>query len=185
MKTRKDYKEKFNRLFSQYNYIPQDREQIIQCQKPYPPYMFISNSGYLWSVYRDELYLLKPHAKGTGKKNRKGNRAGFTWYYWIRNRHVDMAKIMADHFLENEFDAKEYHIHHKKKRNTFSVNEPQKCNRADNLQILPKDVHIGLTKLASKTFEEHDKELRADVSKRNVPTVHLPQQLGERRRAIC
>jgi hypothetical protein len=176
MRTREEYKEKFDRLFNGYNYIMQPDEKIIQCKEPYPPYLFISNKGYLWSVYHDNLYLMKPHLKPTGRKNKDGNRPSFDWDYCINDRPVKMSKIIADHFLTNEFGADEHQIHHKRKKNTYSLNEPQKCNRADNLQILPKDIHGALTKLSRKTDKQHNEELKDKIIKSGVPIVEMTEQ---------
>ena len=51
MKTREDYKQKFDKLMETFNFIPQDGEEIVQCKDPYPPYWFVSNKGYVLSVY--------------------------------------------------------------------------------------------------------------------------------------
>ena len=41
MKTREDYKQKFDKLMETFNFIPQDGEEIVQCKDPYPPYWFV------------------------------------------------------------------------------------------------------------------------------------------------
>lgn len=183
--TREEYKEKFDKLFSKINYIPQAGEEIIQCKEGYPEYWFISNKGYLFSAYGKTLEIIKPIFDATGKANKEGKRAGRSWRYGTRYRkpakapldRYDMGKMITDHFGKNEFNSdEEIEIHHIKKRLTFEESEAQKCNRADNLQILPKSIHTELTHYASKTSDEIDKEFAAKAEKAKCPVYQFTQE---------
>ena len=56
--TREEYAEKFNEQMNRYNYIPQDGEVIIQCKESCPPYWFISNKGYLFTAYYNDIRII-------------------------------------------------------------------------------------------------------------------------------
>ena len=56
--TREEYAEKFDKLFSKWNYIPQAGEKIVQCKEGYPSYWFISNKGYVFSVYKNNIEVI-------------------------------------------------------------------------------------------------------------------------------
>lgn len=150
--TRESYAAKFKKLMENFNYILQDGEVIVQCKPPYRPYWFVSNKGYIFSVYTNSIRILKLIYSKTGKKNKDGNRNGQSWRVasvkGIKHNidRFDIAKIVTEHFLECEFDTDEKtEIHHKQKRNSFTPEEGHLCNSADNLQILPKSIHKELT----------------------------------------
>ena len=82
--TREEYAEKFDKLFSKLNYIPQAGEKIVQCKEGYPSYWFISNKGYVFSVYKNNIEVIKPNFDCTGKANKEGKRAGKGWRYGTR-----------------------------------------------------------------------------------------------------
>lgn len=183
--TREEYKEKFDKLFAEMNYITQAGEKIIQCKDGYPEYWFISNKGYLFSAYGKTLKIIKPIFDKTGKANKEGNRAGKTWRYSTKYRkpanaaldRYDMGKMIAEHFGKNEFNSdEETEIHHIKKRLTFGEAEAQKCNRIDNLQMLPKSIHKELTHYASKTSDEIDKEFATKAEKAKCPIYQFTQE---------
>ena len=142
----------------------QDGEQIVQCKAPYPAYWFISNKGYMFSVYFDKIRITKPNHRYMGLKNKDGIRTNQDWYYEYKvdgekhNKHVVMHKIMAEHFLNNVFGAEKNEIHHIRKKLRYKPNDGKICNSADNLQLLPCGVHKTLTRYAGKTSAEHDKE---------------------------
>lgn len=173
--TREYYKKRFEDQMKRFCYIPQDGERIVQCRDPYPPFWFISNMGYLFSVYYDEMKIIKPNHRWTGKKNRDGKRGGQDWYYEYRvngekwNRHVQMHLLIAEHFLISDFDDEKMEVHHIKKRMNFAENESVQCNRADNLQILPKEIHNEATRYGSKTMEQLDQEMEEKVKKSGCP----------------
>ena len=182
---REQYKEKFDKLFSKINYIPQDGEQIVQCRHPHPPYWFISNKGYIFSAYKKNLEIVKPIFDKTGTANKAGERSGKTWRYGTRYQKSataplnrwDMGKMIVEYFGENEFLLdEETEVHHKRKRNNFSENEAQKCNRIDNLQTLPKSIHKELTHFASKTEKELDNELEKKIQESGCPIYQLTQE---------
>lgn len=175
--TREEYAKKFEKLFAKLYYIPQAGEEIVQCKDQYPSYWFISNKGYLFSVYTQKIKILTPNFDRTGKTNQSGERAGMSWRYGTRLdkpqranlTRYDMSKLIADHFKENEFTSDEdTEIHHISKKMTYSEDEAQKCNSADNLQILPKSVHRELTRFAGKTESDFNKELKNKLSGRPV-----------------
>ena len=181
--TREEYAEKFDKLFSKLNYIPQSGEKIVQCKEPYPSYWFISNKGYVFSVYKNNIEVIKPNFDCTGKANKEGKRAGKGWRYGTRiggNKNLtryDMGKLITDHFTENEFKSDEdTEIHHIKKRNNYSENEAQKCNSADNLQKLPKSKHKELTHYASKTQKELNQEVEKKVKKSGCPVYAFTEE---------
>lgn len=153
--TRQEYKEKFTRLFSSYNYILQCvngiTEKIVQCHAPYPDYWFISNMGYLFSVSGNKLKIVKPNYRRTGKKMQ-----GQSWFYKIGSNTppIPMQKIIAEHFFSNEFEPHSYasEIHHKKPVLSFGESEPQKANRVTNLQLLPKYIHAMVTRYSKKSI---------------------------------
>ena len=138
--TRADYKDKFDRLMAEkFDYILQDGEQIVQCHEEYPPYWFISNKAYLFSVYRKKIKILKPFFDKTGYTNKDGERRGKTWRYSTMgadgksNRFI-VARLVLEHFPNCEFESPEkFEAHHIKKRTTFDENESTKCNRIDKI----------------------------------------------------
>ena len=181
--TREEYAEKFDKLFSKLNYIPQESEKIVQCKEPYPSYWFISNKGYVFSAYKNNIKILKPNFDCTGKANKEGKRAGKCWRYATRipgNKNLtryDMSKLMADHFVENEFTSHEdTEIHHIRKKNNYGENEAQKCNSADNLQKLPTSIHKKLTHYASKTSKEMDEDMEKKIQKSGCPVFQFTEE---------
>ena len=182
---REEYKEKFNEQMNKFNYIPQDGEKIVQCKAPYPEYWFISNKGYLFSVYSGKIKILKANHRYTGVKNKYGIRPGQDWYYEYvaegekYNRHVTMYRVISDHFLKNEFDSANDEIHHIRKKVLYKPNEGNVCNRAENLQLLPREIHKELTHYASKTNAEHDKELEKKIREADCSSYQFTQEQFE------
>lgn len=181
--TRTEYKEKFEKLMSKFNYVPQEGEIIVQCHEQYPPYWFLSNKGYLFSAYYNDLKMIEPIFDRTSKANAAGERPGKNWRYSRRKesssnlQRYDMAKMIAEHFLQSEFDTDEdLEAHHIKKRTTFRPDEAALCNRADNLQLLPKSIHKKLTHYASKTSEQLDQEIADKVKAAGAPEYQLTQE---------
>lgn len=181
--TRTEYKEKFEKLMSKFNYVPQEGEVIVQCNEQYPPYWFISNKGYLFSAYYNDLKMIEPIFDRTGKANAAGERPGKQWRYSRRKesgsnlQRYNMAQMIAEHFLESEFDSdEELETHHIKKRTTFQPEEAAQCNRAENLQLLPKSIHKQLTHYASKTSEQLDQEIADKVKAAGAPEYRLTQE---------
>lgn len=178
--TREEYKVRFDDFMNKFYYIPQKDEEFRQCSYPHPDYWFISNKGYIFSAARLNVKIIKPCFCETGVKNKDGERTGITWKYGAyrdeHNRTWNMDKMIAEYFLENQFEfAEKTEVHHIKKRLSFDKNAPQDCNRADNLQILPKSVHTELTKYASKTFDE-DRAVERKAAAESYPTYVTDQQ---------
>lgn len=182
--TRAEYRVKFEKLMSKFNYVPQKGEIIVQCNEQYPPYWFLSNKGYLFSAFYNDLKMIEPIFDRTGKANAAGERPGKNWRY-ARQRErgssnlqrFSMAQMIAEHFLQSEFDTdEELETHHIKKRTTFQPDEAAKCNRADNLQLLPKSIHKKLTHYASKTSEQLDQEVADKVKAAGAPEYRLTQE---------
>lgn len=48
--TREQYYDQFCRLMNRLNYIPEEGEVIVQANKNYPQYWFISNKGRVFTV---------------------------------------------------------------------------------------------------------------------------------------
>ena len=182
---KKEYREKFNEQMKEFNYILQDGEKIVQCKAPYPDYWFISNKGYLFSAYFDEIRILKPNHRYTGVKNKAGIRPGQDWYYEYivegekYNKHVSMYRVISDHFLKNEFDSANNEIHHIRKKALYKPNEGNVCNRVENLQLLPREIHQELTYYANKTSAEHDRELEKKIREADCPSYQLTQEQFE------
>ena len=182
--TREEYRERFNEQMQVFNYIMQDGEQIVQCKAPYPEYWFISNKGYLFSAYFNDARILKANHRNVGLKNKEGNRIAQDWYYEYlvegetNKKHVPMHKIMSEHFGKNEFGSEENEVHHIRKRLSYKPNDGNVCNRAENLQLLPKEIHKELTRYASKTNAELDKELKQKVKEADCPMyAYTPEML--------
>ena len=181
--TRQQYSDKFDKQMERFNYIKQPGEVILQCSAPYPDYWFLSNKGYLFSAYFDDARILKPHFRETGVKNKDGKRTGQDWYYEYKvegeknNRHISMHKLMAGMFVEDQFISDEKRdTHHIQKRTSFEENQPQFCNRAENLQRIPTSIHVQATYYGSKTMEELDKETQKKIEESGCPQFFFNQQ---------
>ena len=184
-KTREYYAKKFEQQMERFNYVRQNDEEIIQCREGYPPYWFVSNQGYLLTAYYKEPRVVKPNFDATGKANNDGKRAGRGWRYATRYHgkfeRYDMGRLMLDHFGNCEFDTDEKLVcHHIDKRNNYDPNDANRCNRADNLQLLPDDVHKTLTKYASKTSDQFDVELMDKIAESGCPILQFTGEQLER-----
>lgn len=171
--TREDYKKIFDELFlHQFNWIPKPNEKIVQCNDKYPPYWFISNYGYLISVYNNKVKILKPYATPVGTKNKDGNYTHRDFVYVRYNKHFKLHLLIIEHFHQNEFeDLPEYAKmevdgHHKTPRTQFNDNQPQLCDNAFNTQPLPTGLHTRVTNVANGNFQKQ-------VDK--APTVYVPE----------
>ena len=166
-------------MMNTFNYVMQEGEQIVQCKEPYPAYWFMSNKGYLFSAYGNKIKVVKPNHRYTGTKNKDGSRTGQDWYYEYKivdqkhNKHVSMYRVMSDCFLENEFGSDDNEIHHIRKKNQYKPSEGKECNRADNLQLLPREIHKNLTYYASKTDVDHNKEMEEKIKNADCPSFQL------------
>lgn len=162
--TREGYQKKWKYLMETFNYVYQDGEEIVQCRDPYPPYWFVSNKGYVMSVYGSGIKLLSPGIRRTGHKNKNGERPGRDWYYVYVMNHkrttISVHKVIADHFCLNEFTG-DYSgdTHHIRKKNSFADNEWKECNEAANMQNLPEEYHEELTAYAKKPAEQIEAEM--------------------------
>lgn len=179
---RKFYKEKFERLFSNFAYIPQPDEKIVQCRETFPAYWFISNYGYLFSVFWKELKVLKPYYTRVGYTNKSGDRYQKKWYYTYiddsgKRNQITVHRLVAIHFLKNNFNMDNFvddteDVHHIIPRGSFDQNEWKKCNRVSNLQILPVEIHKAVTKqskkITSEWFNEKVLEVKNDPNRRTI-----------------
>jgi len=169
-------------MMNTFNYVMQEGEQIVQCKEPYPAYWFMSNKGYLFSAYGNKIKVVKPNHRYTGTKNKDGSRTGQDWYYEYKvkgqkhNKHVSMYRVMSDCFLENEFGSDDNEIHHIRKKNQYKPSEGKECNRADNLQLLPREIHKNLTYYASKTDVDHNKEMEEKIKNADCPSFQFSQE---------
>ena len=161
--TKQEYQEKFIRLLKETNYQLQDGEEIRQCKDPYPAYWFVSNKGYLLSVAGKNIKTVKANYRKTGKSNKDGARPGGNWYYEYKtpggkwNTKVTVHTIIAEHFLGYERN-KDLEVHHIKKSKSFFVEESEKCNCVDNLQVLPKQIHQRATYYGGHTQDQISQE---------------------------
>ena len=175
-KTKEFYQEKFDSL-----YIPQDDELVTQCHDPYPPFWFVSNKGRVYSVAHNGLQIVKayPTSEGHNKK--------LIWQYKYidsngKTRHAKQHQLVAEHFKRDEFandpryDGIPREVHHINKTANVSPDEGEICNHADNLQILPRNVHKQATAYGNRTVEQ-DKERLDKLIKRDNP-VHIHLQKG-------
>ena len=125
---------------------------------------------------------MKSNHRYTGTKNKDGSRTGQDWYYEYKvagqkhNKHVTMYRVMSDCFCENEFGSEDNEIHHIRKKNQYKPSEGKECNRAENLQLLPREVHKNLTYYASKPDAEHNKELEEKIKNADCPSFQLSQE---------
>lgn len=161
--TKEDYQKKFDKLMESFNFIPQAGEEIVQCKAPYPPYWFVSNKGYVLSVYGHGIKYIAPAVRKTGKKNKDGERPGRDWYwnYMLDGQHkkISLHKAIADHFCTNDFTGDcSGDVHHIVKKNSFADNQWKECNSADNMQKLPPEIHNELTQYARKQPEQIEAE---------------------------
>lgn len=171
--SREQYEKKFKDQMNRYNYIPQEGEIIVQCKEKYPLYWFISNKAYLFSVYRNNIKIIKPNYRPCGKDKKEHD-----WYYTYKEsnkKHVtkiSQHKLIAEHFCECKFtncENENKEIHHIQKRSLFNAHEGNLCNKADNLQTLPYSVHQDLTTFSHKTVEEHEKNIKEKVEDPKLP----------------
>ena len=181
--TKEEYSKKFDDLMENtFNYVMQEGEQIVQCKEPYPAYWFMSNKGYLFSAYGSKIKVVKSNHRYTGTKNKDGSRTGQDWYYEYKvagqkhNKHVTMYRVMSDCFCENEFGSEDNEIHHIRKKNQYKPSDGKECNRADNLQLLPRKIHKNLTYYASKPDAEHNKELEEKIKNADCLSFQLSQE---------
>lgn len=168
--TKEIYQTKFETLFSIFNYVPQDGEQIIQCNDNYPPYWFVGNKGYVFSFYGKTVKILKPYYNPKTKQLSYRNAQNM--------KSVSMPKLIAEHFVINEFpESKEpIETHHIRKRANYDGTQGQLCNQTDNLQQLPRTIHKRLTHYSNRTGEKIDKALFEKVEKAECPVIQLPQK---------
>lgn len=176
--TREEYAKKMERLMEETNYQLKDGESIVQCHAPYPSFWFVSSLGYVISVHGKTIKLLKANHRYTGKKNADGSRNGQDWYYEYRvdgeeyNRHVTVHRIVAEHFLGLDTKDDDLEVHHIKKKNSFDPTQSEECNRADNLQVLPAELHKKATKYGNKSHDLIEEKIQnADVDVIEVPDL--------------
>lgn len=159
---KQEYQKKFEKLMETFNFVPQAGEEIVQCKEPYPAYWFVSNKGYVMSVWGNGIKYIAPVIKRTGAKNKNGERPGRDWYYNYFNKKmtkISVHKIVADHFCLNEFTGDcSGDTHHIIKKNSFADNQWKECNEAANLQKLPPEIHNELTQYARKQPEQIEAE---------------------------
>lgn len=161
--TKQEYQEKFIRLLEETNYQLQEGEEIRQCKDPYPAYWFVSNKGYLLSVAGKNIKIVKANYRKTGKSNKDGAKKGQDWYYEYKiprekwNTKVTAHTLFAEHFLGYKRN-KDLDVHHIKKSKSFSLDESEKCNCVDNLQVLPKQIHKRATYYGGHTQDQISQE---------------------------
>lgn len=176
--TREEYAKKMERLMEETNYQLKDGESIVQCHAPYPAYWFVSSLGYVISIHGKTIKLLKANHRYIGKKNADGQRKGQDWYFEYKvdgeeyNRHVTVHRIVAEHFLGLDTEDDSLEVHHIKKKNSFDPTQSEECNRADNLQVLPAEIHKKATKCGNRTQDQIEEKIQnADVDVIEVPDL--------------
>lgn len=174
--TREEYAKKMERLMEETNYQLKDGESIVQCHAPYPAYWFVSSLGYVISIHGKTIKLLKANHRYIGKKNADGQRKGQDWYFEYKvdgeeyNRHVTVHRIVAEHFLGLDTEDESMEVHHIKKKCSFEPGQSQECNCADNLQVLPAELHQKATKYGNKTQDQIEEK----IQNANVDVIEVP-----------
>lgn len=145
-------------------------ERIKQCNEPYPEYWFITDGGKLFSVYNSNLKQLKP--LHSWKENKKRHKWYFDYYIDGKQKKVEQQRLVAEHFLHKPQTDEKIEIHHKKKIDSFSTDEPYNANNKDNIQYVTKTEHEILTRMSRTPLEIQDmefiKSLFAEPDKTNV-----------------
>lgn len=175
--TRTEWMEKFKEIMGKCYYVPQfidgELERIAQCRDPYPPYWFISNMGYLFSIADGTLKIKKPTYESYLK-----SRSQWTYDYRKDSKYkmVRMQVLIAEHFFpEYDRQNKDQEIHHIRKSRLFNKNEPQFCNRITNLQILDHDMHKEITAYGRRDLDKYKQTIIKKAQKDNEIVLSLPQ----------
>lgn len=175
--TRTEWMEKFKEIMGKCYYVPQfidgELERIAQCRDPYPPYWFISNMGYLFSIADGTLKIKKPTYEPYLK-----DRSQWTYDYYGNGKHimVRMQFLIAEHFFpEYDRNNKNQEIHHIRKSRLFKKNQPQLCNRVTNLQILDRDMHKKITAYGRRDLDKYKQTIIKKAQKDNAIVLSLPQ----------
>lgn len=157
--TRGEYAERFKREFV---HVWEKDEEIIQCNEHYDGYYFVSNMGHVYSLAKKNIIELKPSLVKDHVWVYEMNRDG-------KKKKIKMHRFIAEHFCKDEFGFNEKnHVHHINPKKNFSDDEPQKCNRVDNLQILPGIIHERATGCSENNI---DKTIAEKVNKENAPVI--------------
>lgn len=196
-----NYFEKFWMLFNEFGMELEEGEQIIQCEYPYPNFWFISNMGYVYSVYHSlQYYRTNPSEFRyvpyyTGAGGAKKSDGTYNNYYWFlvyidkngKRQQPTHHELVAKHFLKEEY--KRYkkmgykedniEIHHIIPIKSFNANESQNANRVDNLQVLPKSIHKEITKLSNGYLERKVKNASGRKSNDSVDNDSFYMALDE------
>lgn len=177
--SREEYAEKFKKQLEKAEYELKPGEKIIQCRNPYPDYWFISDQGYIFTAFYNDLRILNDNPTVQGPKNKDGERDSVRWKYFYGDSQVTAWRLMAEYFLECNFDTEEnIVVHHIKPRSSFDKSQGAECNRADNLQMLPDKVHRDLTTYNNPNYEKnHAAKIRKEMQKNNVSMTIQPINL--------
>ena len=140
--TREQYYDQFCRLMNRLNYIPEEGEVIVQANKNYPQYWFISNKGRVFTVSRNCKNILKPYCGRVGR-----NRKRKQWtLHRTQKKIVPIHRLVLEHFCPDEIErivsqGKEWDGHHVIPVTRFSKDQPQFANRLSNLQVVEAERH--------------------------------------------
>lgn len=145
-------------------------EQVKQCHEPYPPFWFVTDQGKLFSVKYSRLKQLKP--LHSWKNKDKTHKWYFDYYIDGKKKKVEQQRLVAEHFLTKPQTDEKIEIHHKKKIDSFSTDEPYNANNKDNIQYVTKSEHDILTRISRTPLKKQDNEfiksLFAEPNKINV-----------------
>ena len=142
MYTREQYYDQFCRLMNRLNYIPEEGEVIVQANKNYPQYRFISNKGRVFTVSRNCKNILKPYCGRVGR-----NRKRKQWtLHRTQKKIVPIHRLVLEHFCPDEIErivsqGKAWDGHHVIPVTRFSKDHPQFANRLSNLQVVEAERH--------------------------------------------
>lgn len=157
-KTRSHYNsDDWNNLFIEkwvdYEYGLESDEEIIQCKPPYPPYLFVTSNGRLFSVWGKKI---KQKAVDT-LTDTGTNRDQIMWRYTIRGHHVTVDKIVDDHFNTDEWEDYDgpKELHHISGMKHWEPEDVFKASKRSNIQKIPREhIHEFATKISEGTAQK-------------------------------
>lgn len=189
VKDREYYKNKFDKLMSKNNYIPQmgldgKVEEFIQCKDKYRPYYFISNMGYVISLKNEKnpWHILKTEVNWCGSHRKRPQFRCTLMLSSGGSDRISLPELVIEHFTPEAWELYNQHrgdyvIHHKISVHAYDAeNNPQKINRLDNLQVVKVEPHKASYKFTSGQKHLGDKFAEAE-NKPSDAEIILPGDL--------
>lgn len=189
-KDREYYKNKFDKLMQQNNYIPQmgqdgKIEQFVQCKDKYRPYYFVSSMGYVVSLREKQnpWHILKPDVNWCGTQRKRPQFRYVLMGADGRRNRITMGELIIEHFdpeMWEIYDKNrgEYVIHHKESVHAYNPEDnPQKINRLSNLQVVREETHkLSYKYTTGDRLGEKFKKIESGEI--NVPIIGVPDLTG-------